>query len=191
MPIEFPQPPERVAAEARPPRDVRLRPRERGLGPPAPVPPQPIFTSGLEDVLAADGIEAGISGPTHWRISTFEPGGTPQVKEVPDTPGASGTATGDDRFSPQIREALAVASEDPRVGEGSFEARLFRLPAVSLMALWLHSSSLSLFVPIGPAAGLESNRVYDEATFLSALRGAAEQTLSAYRDAENPDELGS
>ena len=189
MPIEFPQPPERVADEARPPREVR--PRERGLGHPAPVPPQPIFTSGLEDVLAADGVERSISGPTHWRVSTFAAGGSPQVKEVPDDPARLGTATGDDRFSPQIREALAVASEDPRVGEGTFEARLFRLPAVSVMALWLHSASQSLFVPIGAAAGLEPNRVYDEQAFLAALRGTAEQTLSAYRDAENPDELGS
>jgi hypothetical protein len=50
----------------------------------------------------------------------------------------------------------------------------------------------NLFVPIGrPASGLERNRVYDEGEFMSALQGAAERTLSVYRDAENPDELGS
>jgi hypothetical protein len=188
MPIEFPQPPERVAAEARPPRDVGAG--ERAVGG-APVPPQPIFTTGLADVLAADDVERSISGPKHWRVSTFESGGSPQVKEVPDDPGQRGTATGDDRFSPQIREALAIASQDPRVGEGRFEARLFRLPALSLMALWLHSATQSLFVPIGRPAGLEADRVYDEASFLSALRASAERTLGAYRDAENPDELGS
>jgi hypothetical protein len=138
-------------------------------------------------------VERSVTRPAHWRVSGFTAAGRPHVKEVAEDPSGAGVASGDDRFSPLIREALAVAADDSRVGDGSYEARLFRVPAVSLLALWLHGTARNLFVVIGrsPTTELEANHVYDEDLFISALRSAAERTLGAYREAERPDELGS
>jgi hypothetical protein len=42
-----------------------------------------------------------------------------------------------------------------------------------------------------PPSGLEPNRVYEDADFMSAVRAAAERVGAAYRDADHSDELGS
>jgi hypothetical protein len=186
MPISFPQPPQHVA-------------EARGLteGMPPPMPAQPVFTVGLDDLLEAGGGEAqeSVTAPPTWRSSGFDAGGAPEVLELPAEPeeAAAAAATGDDRFGPSIREALAVAELDPRAGEHDYEARLFRVPALSLLALWLHAdSSVDLFVPVGRAApGLDPNRVYPDDEFMAAVRTAGEQLRTAYDEAENPDELGS
>jgi len=199
VPIEFPQPPPGLAAEVRAPRRPlarlplrRARARAEAVGAATALPAQPVFTVGLQHLLDADGIERSIAGPAHWRITGFTAEGRPQVREVAEDPAQVGVATGDDRFSPLIREALAVAADDPRVSEATYEARLFRVPAISLLALWLHAVTRNLFVVIGrPATGLEPNRVYDEDEFLVALQAAAERSLSTYREAERPEELGS
>jgi hypothetical protein len=185
MPISFPQPPQHVA-------------EARGLteGMPPPMPAQPVFTVGLDDLLEAGGGEAqeSVTAPPTWRASGFDPGGAPEVLELPAEPEEAGAvATGDDRFGPSIREALAVAEQDPRAREHDYEARLFRVPALSLLALWLHAdSAVDLFVPVGaPPPGLEGNRCYDDQEFMSAVRGAAGQLRTTYDEAESPDELGS
>jgi hypothetical protein len=185
MPISFPQPPQHVA-------------EARGLteGMPPPMPAQPVFTVGLDDLLEPGGGEAqeSVTAPPTWRASGFDAAGAPEVLELPAEPGeADAVATGDDRFGASIREALAVAEQDPRAREHDYEARLFRVPALSLLALWLHAdSSVDLFVPVGRAApGLEPNRVYADDEFMAAVRTAGERLRTTYDEADSPDELGS
>jgi hypothetical protein len=180
MPIRFPEPPPEAAPGADP----------------VPVPPQPVFTVGLDDLLAPEpGAEAAesVSAPPTWRQSRFAPGGRAEVSEVGGEAEPGPVATGNDRFSPMIREALAIASEDPRVGDHDYEARLYRVPALSLLALWLHAeSAFDLFVPIGrPVGELEPNRVYDDGEFMAGVRGAAERISALYDEADDADELGS
>jgi hypothetical protein len=178
MAIRFPEPPagitEGVAAEGA-------------------LPAQQVFTVGLEDLRAAGMAEESVSAEPSWRYSTFDPAGRSQVQEIRGGTAQAPVATGDDRFGPMIREALAVAGEDPRVDERDYEARLFRVPALTLLALWLHSpTSVDLFVPVGPPPpGLERNRIYEDPDFTSAVSGEAKGTLDTYREADNPDELGS
>jgi hypothetical protein len=202
MPIRFPEPPQPVAETIEQQRTPggrgplrRLR-RRGGAEERGPVPAQPVFTVGLDELLEESrggGAEERITGTPTWRYSRFGVGGEPEVLELgapaPDAP----VAAGDDRFSPLIREALAVADQDPRIREHDYEARLLRVPALSLLALWLHSdSSLDLFVPVGrPAPGLERNRIYQDEEFMAAVRSAAEQARAVYDEADNPDELGS
>ena len=202
MPIRFPDPPPPVAEAIEQQRSPgrrgplrRLRQRggavERG-----PVPAQPVFTVGLEELLEESregGAEERISGTPTWRYTRFGVGGEPEVLELGAPAAGAPVAAGDDRFSPAIREALAVADQDPRVRDHDYEARLLRVPALSLLALWLHSgSSLDLFVPVGrPAPGIERNRLYEDEEFMAAVRSAAEQARAVYEQADNPDELGS
>src|SRR5919109_2953732 len=161
MPIRFPEPPPEAAAGTDP----------------VPVPPQPVFTVGLAELLAAEtGPDAAetVSAPPTWRQSRFGPGGRAEVAEVRGEAEPAAVATGNDRFSPMIREALAIASQDPRVADHDYEARLYRVPALSLLALWLHADeAFDLFVPIGrPVGELEPNRLYDDAEFMSRVRAA-------------------
>jgi hypothetical protein len=180
MPIRFPEPPPAAAIGADP----------------VPVPPQPVFTVGLDELLAAKrGREAAESAaaPPTWRRTRFAAGGQAEASEVRGEAGAGALATGNDRFSPMIREALAIASEDSRTGDRDYEARLYRVPALSLLALWLHADGATdLFVPLGrPVGDLEPSRVYDDGEFTAGLRAAAERIAAHYDEADETDELGS
>ena len=178
MAIRFPEPPGAIT---------------EGVAAPGALPAQPVFTVGLDELRTAGLAEESVTAEPSWRHSRFDPAGRSQILEVRGETAPGPAATGDDRFGPMIREALAVAGEDPRVAERDYEARLFRVPALTLLALWLHSpTSVDLFVPVGPPPpGLERNRVYEDPDFTSAVSGAAEGTLDTYREADNPDELGS
>ena len=180
MPIRFPEPPPAAATGADP----------------VPVPPQPVFTVGLDELLAAErGLDAteSASAPPTWRRTRFAAGGRAEASEVGGEAGAGALATGNDRFSPMIREALAIASEDSRTGDRDFEARLYRVPALSLLALWLHAEGASdLFVPLGrPVGELQPNHVYDDGEFTASVRAAAERIAAQYDEADEADELGS
>ncbi|HEX2104517.1 MAG TPA: hypothetical protein VHF51_12755 [Solirubrobacteraceae bacterium] len=199
MPIRFPEPPAEVAQAAQPARPPRWKRLLRAdyadpeMGGGMAVPPQPVFTAGLEQLLSAQEAEETVEGGPTWRFSRFDANGELGAFEVnPESRGGSSVAGGDDRFSAAIRDALAVAADDERVRGGDYEARLFRVPALYLLALWLHAAQQpDLFVPLHAVAGVETRTVYDQDSFLAALRDAAEGALSAYRDAERPDELGS
>jgi hypothetical protein len=188
MPIRFPQPPQPVLE--------RLGRPRAAADEEAPLPAQPVFTVALDELLEAGGgapAAESVSAPPTWRYSRFGAGGQAEVLELPAHAGAGGVAAGDDRFSPMIREALAIASEDPRVRDHEYEARLYRVPALSVLALWLHADEVfDLFVPIGRQVGeLEPNRVRDDGEFMSRLRAAAERTAALYDEADDADELGS
>lgn len=181
MPIKFPEPAGGLPAET------------RGATTEGALPAQPVYTVGLEDLRAIGVAEDSVSEAPSWRYSRFDAAGRPEVLELRGQAAPGPVAAGDDRFGPMIREALAVAGQDPRVAEQDYEARLFRVPALTLLALWLHSPvSVDLFVPVGPPPpGLERGRVYDDHEFTAALTGAAEDTRATYEQAENTDELGS
>lgn len=187
MPIRFPEPPPPVLAA----QQERPGAAEAAV----PLPAQPVFTIGLDELAGAGEAGAGesVSAAPTWRYSRFDAAGQPEVLELPEQGDAGAVAAGDDRFGPMIREALAVADQDARVREHDYEARLFRVPALSLLALWLHTAgALDLFVAVGPPPpGLEPNRVYDDEEFMPAVRAAAGRVSAVYRDADDAGELGS
>jgi hypothetical protein len=200
MPIRFPDPPssitEAIRAQRRLPRLLRRLEAGGAEKKAAVLPAQPVFTVGLDELLeAGGGVTAErtvISHPT-WRYSRIGADGRPEAVELDERVKEGALGAGDDRFGPMIREALAIADEDPRVKEHDYEARLFRVPALNLLALWLHAmAALDLFVALGRTPGdLEPNRLYDDEEFMSLLHHAAEQQSSHYSSADSPDELGS
>ena len=189
MAIHFPEPPPDVAAAAA--RDVpggALRPRDAGAAPAA----QPIFTAGLDAIVEHEGHVGRVAtAPTSWRYAS-EAGGTPRVFELPTSGRARTAREGDDRFTPAIRRALTAAQADPRVRAHDFEARLLRVPALKLLAIWLHADGTNdLFIPVAKTAvDASPGDVYDADDFRSRLHEAASRTLSHYAAAERPDELG-
>ena len=190
MAIHFPEPPQDLFAAV----PSGVRPRIQAGATPAPA-AHPVFTAGLDAIVEHDGHVARVAtAPTSWRYAA-ELGGTPRVFELAPR-GAAGTARpsreGDDRFTPAIRQALTTAQADPRVRAHDFEARLLRIPALKLLALWLHASGASdLFIPVTrTAVDASPGKVYDADDFRTRLHAAATRTLAHYDDAERPDELG-
>ncbi|MEK6273084.1 MAG: hypothetical protein AABM42_10625 [Actinomycetota bacterium] len=197
--IRFPEPPEDVAAAAN---DLMGGEREtlgmRQLdfpGGAAPLGAQPVFTAGLDAIVESGGdVERVAEAPTSWRYAS-ELGGAPRVYELVSEVKAGrtrATRVGDDQFTPAIRDALAAAQDDPRVRTEDFEARLLRVPALKLLAVWLHAiGTEDLYVPVVPTAvDAAPGELYGADDFRSRLREAASRTLSLYEEAERPDELG-
>jgi hypothetical protein len=191
MAIHFPEPPQDIAAAAA--SDVpgaAMRPRA-AAAPAA----HPVFTAGLDAIVEHDGNVGRVAtAPTSWRYAS-ELGGIPRVFELAahGTTGKARTTTvGDDRFTPAIREALTAAQADPRVRDHDFEARLLRVPALKLLALWLHAAGTDdLFIPVAPTAvDASPGELCDADDFRFRLHEAASRTLAHYEDAERPDELG-
>jgi len=80
-------------------------------------------------------------------------------------------------FTAATIEALAAAEQLPQVAAADYELRLLKVPAVYLVALWLHGAKDDILVPMGdPPRGLKKNRPYTEAAVIKALRGIVEQT---------------
>lgn len=195
MPIETPQPPE-DAVEAVRASIARRAPRRRGLrarGPAASVSaPQRVFTVGL-DSLAGDSRIEDSARATGWRFLVEEEREPVAAAEVHDETGATVPAqVTEGQFVRSTAAGLRAAEAHPAVGEATFELRTLRVPALNLVALWLHSAEAEdLFVPLEPApAPFEADHTYPEAEFARLSAGLAAESLERHRAAEHPDELG-
>jgi hypothetical protein len=195
VPIETPQPPEDAVKAVRA-SIARRAPRRRGLrarGPAASVSaPQRVFTVGLDSLAGDSRIEDTARAPG-WRFLVEEEREPVAAAEVHDETGATVPAqVTEGQFVRSTAAGLRAAEAHPAVGEASFELRTLRVPALNLVALWLHSAEAEdLFVPLEPApAPFEADRTYPEREFARLSAGLASESLERHRAAEHPDELG-
>ena len=80
-------------------------------------------------------------------------------------------------FTRATVDALHAAERLPKVASADYELRLLKIPAVYLMALWLHRADDDILIPMGnPPGGLKKNRPYSEKAVIRALKGVVEQT---------------
>jgi hypothetical protein len=80
-------------------------------------------------------------------------------------------------FTGATVDGLHAAERLPQVEKADYELRLLKVPAVYLVALWLHGSKEDLLLPLGqPPAGLRKNKAYTEAAVVRALRATALRT---------------
>lgn len=196
MPLELPVPPPEVSSAVR----GKLQ-QYRGPETPNPVAlggsdpgeltlssPHETYVLGLEDLLSSSLTEAARA--TGWRYLLYDAEGAVATAET------VGTSEGEHRFALFNRgpfvastvEALRVAAELPQVAEQDMHVRVLTIPALNMVALWLHGQRDDVWVPLTPApAGIEAGRAYAEAELLNALREPARR-LSEIGPA---DELGS
>jgi len=74
-------------------------------------------------------------------------------------------------------DGLHMAENLPQIAKADYELRLLKVPAVYLVALWLHRGDEDILVPIGqPPAGLKKNKAYTEAGVIRALRPTVVRT---------------
>ena len=80
-------------------------------------------------------------------------------------------------FTSATVDGLHAAERLPQVEKADYELRLLKVPAVYLVALWLHGANEDILVPLGqPPAGLKKNKPYTEASVIRALRPTVART---------------
>lgn len=199
MPINAPEPPS-DAIEAVRQSMARRRPGERPPRPGAEAPAAPtsisaaqrVFTAGLEALTGARAIEE-IAQATGWRFLVEEGREPVAAAEVQDQMRAAVPAQlTEGPFVRSTAEGLRAAEKLKPVQEADFELRLLRVPALNLVALWLHASGKDdLFVPLEPAPQpFEARHPYSEPEFAELAAGAARQALDLQGEAERPEEVG-
>ncbi|HYX84838.1 MAG TPA: hypothetical protein VE777_07695 [Gaiellales bacterium] len=181
MPIEYPRPPdgtEAIASEGiqragaaadRGRREAAAAEPERVL-----TRPHPVHNLGLDDLVK--GARLADAPRTAWRY-LVEDGGEPVASAEVAVDGAGRPRAFDHLnegpFVAGTAAAQAVAERLPALRGRRAEARLVRIPALYVIALWLKGrrGSEDVVVPIAPAPPfLEANRPYSEDEFLAALR---------------------
>ena len=116
---------------------------------------------------------------TAWRYLVEDDGAAVASAEVGVD--AKGAVRGLDHVNegPFVKATAAAqkaAEKLPQVRDGKVEARVIRIPALYVMALWLKDldGDSDVIVPMAPAPPyLEANRPYTEREFLKALAGPA------------------
>jgi hypothetical protein len=152
--------------------------------------PHPVYVATLDDLVA--GRLLGAARQTSWRyllvqgdvaIAEAELGvarrAAPGAK--PKDPEFLGLTHGP--FTGATVDALHAAEALPQSAKADYELRLLKVPAVYLVALWLHGANEDILIPMGtPPAGLRKNKPYSEAHVIRALRDVATRA-KAFQDA--------
>lgn len=132
----------------------RLPSLRGATGPLALSQPHQVFTLGLSDLLAGNGLNT--MRPTGWRYLIQDGDNALAAAE------AVSTGAGDEHVFSTFNEGPFVASTAaalksvqglPQVAAGSFEPRLLHVPAIHAMGLWLHNAEAGndLVVPLAPS----------------------------------------
>ena len=146
--------------------------------------PHPVYVATLDDLVAGK-LLAGAK-QTSWRYLLVQGDAPVAEAELAAARRGKQRAKGEDLeflglthgpFTRATVDALSAAEQLPQVARADYELRLLKVPAVYLVALWLHGDDQDILVPVGdPPAGLERNKPYSEQEILVALRDVAVRT---------------
>lgn len=148
MSLRIPTPPASAADAARTAfqaavgaRAFRLPALRNATGPLELAHPHQVFNLGLDDLTAGRGLAA--ARPVGWRYLVHDGGNAVAAAEtVPSGPGDSHvfSAFNEGGFVGSTAEAIRAAEQLPETQQGDFELRLLHVPALHVMALWLHTA---------------------------------------------------
>jgi hypothetical protein len=188
MPITFPKAPRgadarlvdhltELARESRPPMaDMRMEELSHSEA-------HPVYFVPLDALTEGRLLKA--ARQTSWRYLLVK--GSEAVAEAELSAGSRGAKGAKPRslaflsltrgpFASATVDALHAAERLPQVARADYELRLLNVPAVYLVALWLHGAKDDILIPMGdPPAGLKRNEPYGEAAVIAALRETAKQ----------------
>ncbi len=152
--------------------------------------PHPVYVATLDDLAAGKLLAA--AKQTGWRYLLAQNDEVVGEAEVAAERTAPKGAKGAKRtkkpglvfaglthgpFTDATVDGLHAAERLPQVEKADYELRLLKVPAVYLVALWLHSVSEDILVPLGQTpAGLKKNKPYTEASVIRALRPTVART---------------
>jgi len=152
--------------------------------------PHPVYVATLDDLAAGKLLSA--AKQTGWRYLlaqhnevVAEAELTAGRRAAKGAKGAKGTKHKDLEFASLTHGPFTTATIDglhaaerlPQIAKADYELRLLKVPAVYLVALWLHGGSEDILIPLGqPPDGLKKNKAYTEASVIRALRPTVERT---------------
>lgn len=153
---------------------------------PRPAAPHEVFNLGLDAISSGESLtEARRAG---WRTIVLN--GTEPIALVDfSAQGSSGETYGGTadpqtasmNYGPFARatvEAMLVAEKQPQVLTKDYLLRVLEVPALYVLALWLHREQENLYVPLSPAPDeLDTRRLYDERELMEILRPMARRRL--------------
>lgn len=158
--------------------------------------PLPLLTAGLK-ALAAERPLTEASKLTAWRALVEEDKKVVAAAEAPVSDGKvrpSGASINRGAFVESTVDGLRLAERHERVESERFGIRLLRVPALHVVALWLHTPEpkSDLFIPLAPApAPLRADASYEAPQFESEVQRMAKLILSTHEAAARSHELGS
>jgi hypothetical protein len=145
--------------------------------------PHPVYTLGLQAVGGGQGPDA--AELTGWRYLVQRDEKTIAAAELHLAGGDAGTARAlelnEGPFVRATEAALEDATRLPQLADAAYEFRLLKIPAVYVIALWLHAvdgGGGDVFVPIGDSPPeVDSGRAYGSEELLSSLGEQARRQL--------------
>jgi hypothetical protein len=139
------------------------------------VAPHRMYTLNLDAVL-----ERGLESATQsgWRFLVTDGEHIVASAEVADDAGSS-PLVNSGPYVASTAEAIDALETIPDVKRGIYEFKLLKLPALYVVAAWLHGER-DLIVPMAPTPSfLEAGQVFSEQEFVASLTDAARQALDA------------
>lgn len=115
-------------------------------------------------------VRSGGSGVAAAEAHSDPQGGAPRFDSVNSGPFVAGTLS-----------AIEGLSSDPAVAGGNWEARVIRIPALYILAIWAHekASGKDIIRVMAPAPSyLDPAKSYSWDDFKAAVKGHAQQRLS-------------
>jgi hypothetical protein len=142
--------------------------------------PHPVYSLGLDDLAAGKGLDS--AKLVAWRYLLTENNQVRQAAEVlPDASGGAGKfGSLTSGHIAGVEQAFAVVEQIADVQQWTYELRALRVPALYIMALWVHNTdpagAADHFVPLPPAfPPVLANQDYLAPDFLSMLQGMAKK----------------
>jgi hypothetical protein len=137
--------------------------------------PHQVFTMGIDAVTSGEGL-AGAQ-PVGWRYLVEE--GGQLIASAETTPMPDGTHEvsqfTEGPFVAETDKAVKAVRRLPQLEAAGFELRLLRIPALYVMALWLHSPAADLMVPLAPSPIRKEGKPVPAAEFFTDLSDLARQ----------------
>jgi hypothetical protein len=144
--------------------------------------PHQVFTVGLDDIMADRGLDS--AKQVGWRYlveAAGEPIASAETTESEDGVQVMSQFT-EGPFVESTAAAVRNAHRLPQLEKAGFELRLLRIPAIYLMALWLHSKSTDLLIPLAPSPIGKEGQIVPVAQLFSELSRQARATARSDRD---------
>ncbi|HEX8738107.1 MAG TPA: hypothetical protein VF721_22425 [Pyrinomonadaceae bacterium] len=140
--------------------------------------PLEVYTLTLEEVIEKDLRKAEAAG---WRYTLLNADEPVVAAEVNSSGGedAQFSHFNTGPFVEETARAILQAESLDEVAENDYEARILKIPALYVMALWLHGERDDILIPMPPTnEKLEAQKTYSPKEFFGALAPAADARLS-------------
>lgn len=137
--------------------------------------PHQVFTLGLDVIGSGGGLDQ--AQPVGWRYLVESDGQL--IASAETTPSADGiqevSQFTEGPYVAETDKALKAVRKLPQLAAAGFELRLLRIPALYVMALWLHGPLTDLLVPLAPSPFRKEGKPMPPAEFLADLAQLSRQ----------------